>query len=76
MQHYLNTDGDSGVDAYEYGSDYIRVRFLKTFKVYRYTYKSAGKDNIEYMKQFADSGNGLNEFINRHVRNLYEEIEE
>ena len=70
MERYLDVDGDSGVAAYEYGADYIRVRFT-TGATYLYTYESAGKDNIEQMKALARRGNGLNAYINRHVRQLY-----
>lgn len=70
MEHYKNINGDSGVDAYEYGSDYIRVRF-STGVVYLYTYQSAGVENIEQMKTLAKGGAGLNAFINQVVRKLY-----
>jgi hypothetical protein len=71
MQKYKDIDGDSGVKAYEYGSDYIVVQF-KSGSSYRYTYRSAGSQNVEYMKKLADSGDGLNAFINKNVRNDYE----
>lgn len=70
MQRYKNLDGDSGVSAYEYGADYIRVMF-STGAVYLYTYQSAGTQNIQTMKNLADSGEGLNAFINHTVRKSY-----
>ena len=70
MKPYGNLGGNSGVNAYEIGSDFIRVEF-STGGIYRYTYESAGKNNIEYMKQLAESGHGLNSFINTDVRDLY-----
>jgi hypothetical protein len=63
-------DGDSGVSAYESGTDYIRVRF-SSGAVYLYTYDSAGSNKIEMMKQLAQRGTGLNAFINTNVRKLY-----
>lgn len=63
-------DGDSGVTAYEYGSDYIRVQF-STGAIYLYTYQSAGSHNIEHMKALARNGNGLNAYINTNVRKMY-----
>lgn len=36
-----------------------------------YTYTSAGSHNIEEMKELATRGEGLNSFINRHVRKKY-----
>jgi hypothetical protein len=70
MVMYKNSNGDSGVRSYEIGVDYIDVQF-STGKIYRYSYQSAGKQNIEQMKRLAQSGSGLNSFINTKVRNLY-----
>jgi len=70
MTTYRNTGGNSGVSAYECGSDYIKVRFL-TGDVYHYTYQSAGRSNIEHMKVLAENGSGLNAFINTTARSLY-----
>lgn len=72
MQQYLNVDGDSNVEAYNIGIDYIDVKFFGTVRIYRYSYSSAGKENVEVMKRLAQAGNGLNSFINRNVRNRYE----
>ena len=70
MQSYRNLGGDSGVSGYETSEDSITVRFSDG-SVYLYTYHSAGMSNIEYMKQLASAGQGLNSFINRHVRKRY-----
>lgn len=74
MERYRDIGGDSGVSAYETGPDYIRVQF-STGAVYRYTYASAGARNVEHMKRLAAAGDGLNAFINRHVRKGYERKE-
>ena len=70
MERYRNIDGDSGVTGYEIGSDFIKVWFNNNW--YLYTYASAGSNNIEEMKKLAVAGNGLNSFINKHVRKDYE----
>jgi len=70
MTSYRNTDRDSGVAAYELGIGHIDVQF-KDRSVYRYTNASAGAANIDTMKRFAASGNGLNAFINQRVRTSY-----
>lgn len=70
MERYKDIDGDSGVAAYEIGTDYIRVQFSDN-SVYLYTYTSAGANNIEQMKKLAASGDGLNAFINKNVRKKY-----
>lgn len=70
MKAYRDLDGDSGVAAYECGPDWICVQF-NTGAVYEYTCSSAGQHNVEAMKRLADSGDGLNAYINTHVRKLY-----
>jgi hypothetical protein len=70
MQAYKNIDGDSGVIAYEGGSDFIRVKF-KDGTIYVYTHTSAGAHNITQMKTLAANGEGLNAFININVRKKY-----
>lgn len=72
MVRYLNIGGNSNVEAYEIGVTYIRVKFFKTAKIYTYSYESAGIENVEYMKQLAIRGNGLNSFIMKNVRTQYE----
>ena len=71
MINYRNINGNSNVFCYEIGSDFIDVQFNGTAKIYKYTYHSAGKENVETMKKLAVDGCGLNSFINRNVRNLY-----
>lgn len=70
MERYKNLGGDSGVVAYEIGSDFIRVQFSDG-EIYLYTYASAGSHHIEHMKQLARNGQGLNSFINTTVRKAY-----
>jgi hypothetical protein len=70
MEKYKDIDGDSGVAAYEIGEDFIRVQF-KDNAVYLYTNQSAGSENIAKMKVLAETGDGLNSFINKYVRKNY-----
>ena len=72
MERYLDLDGDSGVVAYEIGETYIKVKFNGTYKIYTYSYRSAGANRVEDMKQLARNGNGLNSYIMRYAKNLYE----
>lgn len=70
---YGNNNGNSGIVAYRIGSDYIDVKFRSGKKtVYRYSYDSAGKSKVEEMKLLARQGSGLNGYINRNARKLYE----
>ena len=70
MQPYWDAGGDSSVEAYECGPDYVRVRF-RTGSVYLCAYQSTGPSAIERMKTLARNGNGLNAYINSAVKNRY-----
>lgn len=72
MERYRNSRGDSGVSAYEIGTDYIKVKFSRTSRTYTYSYRKAGSNHVEHMKGLARSGSGLNSYINRYVKNLYD----
>lgn len=72
MERYRNTGRDSGVVAYEIGSDYIRVQFSGKSRTYTYSYRRAGRNHVENMKVLAKSGSGLNAYINKYVKNLYD----
>lgn len=72
MPLYKNLDGNSGIVSYEYDATSIEVVFGRGRETaYLYTYASAGSNTIEQMKQLADSGRGLNEYINRFVKDKY-----
>ncbi len=70
MKTYRNIGGESGVVEYDYGTDWIRVRF-NDGGLYDYTSASAGQAAIDTMKSLADAGEGLNAFINKNVRMQY-----
>ncbi len=72
MERYRNSSGSSGVSAYEIGSDYILVKFSGTARTYRYSYRKAGQNHVENLKRLAQSGSGLNSYINSYVKNLYD----
>ena len=70
-QYKKNNSGDSGVEFYEIENDDIIVQFVNGRK-YKYTYASAGKENVEKMKLLAIEGKGLTTFIQHEVKELYE----
>lgn len=73
MEQYLNLSGkSSGVEAYEIGEPCISVKFKKRPKIYTYSYNLAGKNNVDIMKDLARAGKGLNSYINKNVKNLYD----
>lgn len=73
MERYQNLSGASSILAYEIGADYVTVEFKEgRWRFYKYTYASAGSQNIEQMKILARNGKGLNSFIMDYVKNDYE----
>ena len=71
MEQYLNAGGNSGIKAYSIGQDYVDVVFTSG-ALYRYSYRSAGRDKVEQMKILARKGVGLNSYIMRYARMDYE----
>jgi len=71
MPIYSNISGASNISAYNIGPDFIDVMF-NSGQVYRYSYDSAGEDNVEEMKRLAESGSGLNSYILAYVKEDYE----
>ncbi|WP_084154288.1 hypothetical protein [Citrifermentans bremense] len=71
MQIYKNIDNDSGVRGFEMDPTSIIVWFDGTSKSYTYSHQSAGQSNVEHMKKLAIAGEGLNAFINTHVKYKY-----
>jgi hypothetical protein len=72
MQQYLNLGGKSGIEAYEISGTYISVKFKRNSKICIYSYNLAGRNNVENMKILARKGQGLNSYIMRNVRDLYD----
>lgn len=72
MKRYRNSGGDSGVSSFVIGDDFIIVKFHGTFRTYRYSNRKAGQNHVDTMKKLAQSGSGLNSYINRYVKNLYD----
>ena len=72
METYGNAGGSSGISAYEIGADYVSVQFSNTGKVYTYSYGKAGKSHVDQMKKLARSGSGLNSYIMRNVKSLFD----
>lgn len=69
---YQDKSGKSGIYGYEIGPDFIDIYFKKGGQ-YKWSYDSAGQDNVDQMKLLAQSGSGLNSFINNNCKDDYEE---
>jgi hypothetical protein len=65
MNSYKDINGDSGVAAYEYADEWIKVYF-RHGGTYEYRASKIGATHINTMKRLADSGDGLNAYINTH----------
>lgn len=72
METYANLSGKSSVRSYEIEANAIIVQF-NSGRSYRYTNDSAGAENIEIMRNLARRGAGLGSFINREVRDRYDD---
>lgn len=70
MKRYGDKYRDSGAAAYECGPDWIRIRFHHG-GTYRYDARHPGLENVVEMQRLAESGSGLNTYINQHVRSDY-----
>lgn len=68
MVVYKNTN--SGVNAYEFGKDYIVTRFGSQY--YLYSNRITGNENVKRMKELAIIGKGLSGFISQNIRKNYE----
>ena len=71
MERYVNRSGNSQVTHYQINEDNITVWF-KGGRSYTYSYRGAGKSNVETMKRLASNGSGLSAYITRNVRNDYD----
>lgn len=72
MERYRNSSGTSGVNSFEIGNDFIRVKFTGTSQTYTYSHRKAGSRHVENMKTLAIRGSGLNSYINQYVKYLYD----
>ncbi len=63
---------DSGVAAYECGPASITIRFHRG-GTYLYNASKPGLRHVLNMQRLAEAGDGLNTYINQHVRDNYAE---
>lgn len=75
MEKYRNLSGRSGVESFQIGMDFIRVRFSGDPTIYVYDYEKPGSDDVEQMKILAIGGRGLSTYISQHVRSQYSRTE-
>jgi hypothetical protein len=71
MDAYKNLSGQSNVKAYEL-TDYSITVLFNDGDYYLYSTNKIGLSNLTQMKSLAAKGSGLNSFINKNVRKLYD----
>jgi hypothetical protein len=70
MEPYKDIGGDSGISAFELGRGTITIRFSDG-GIYLYDGNRPGAAHVARMQALAVAGNGLNTYVNRHVRDRY-----
>ena len=70
MTPYRAGEDDSGIVAYACGPDWIDIRF-RHGGTYRYDDRHPGALHVMEMQRLAEAGDGLNTYINQHVRDDY-----
>ena len=74
MKEYKSAIPQSVIISYKIDDDFVRVQF-KDGRIYRYTNKSAKKENIKQMKDLIEQGR-LDEFMDDEIlANLYDRRE-
>ena len=69
---YKNLSGRSNVIGYRFGLDSIDVIFNGTNRIYTYSIHKAGRKHVDNMKVLATRGEGLNSYINKYCKHLYD----
>lgn len=69
MKTYKNLDNNSNIKKYEYGDDYFKFSFENEVEWHVFDEK-VGQYIINNLKQFADSGRGLDEYIKKLDLNI------
>lgn len=72
MNTYSNNGGNSNIQSYEIGDDFVTIYFKRSSKPYTYSYRSAGEYHVENMKKLAIQGSELNSYIMLNVKNDFE----
>ncbi|HSI47691.1 MAG TPA: hypothetical protein VLA61_05455 [Ideonella sp.] len=72
LQPYGKPHNDSGIAAYATGPGWIALEF-KHGGCYRYDANAPGARHVAEMTRLARAGDGLNTYLNQHVREHYAE---
>lgn len=76
QEHYQDLNGNSGINSFEIGDNYIDINFRdqsnSSKSHYRYSHLKPGLVHVEKMKALAQQGKGLNSYIMLNVKKNYE----
>jgi len=71
MEKYNNLSGESNITSYSIDENSITILFNNGW-FYLYSTMKVGLANMDQMKTLAIKGFGLNSFINKNVRELFD----
>lgn len=66
MNDYSDLNNDSNILEYECGNDWIDIKY-KSGGTYRYSSSIIGGSHLAIMKELAESGSGLNRYMNQNL---------
>lgn len=72
MEKYNNISGQSDIEAFEIGENFIIIKLSKTGEDYVYSYENTGKTKVEKMKSLASRGSGLWRYIITNARKVHD----
>ncbi len=72
MKEYNNISGQSDIEAFEVGDDFITIRLSKSEKEFTYTYANTGEKKVEKMKALALRGSGLWRYIITNAKKVHD----
>lgn len=71
MEEYKNLSGNSGVEKFLVGADFIKIRFKNMAKIYVYSHTKPGATHVEKMKELAEAGRGLSTYVSQKIKKNY-----
>ncbi|MGY6649522.1 hypothetical protein [Wenyingzhuangia sp. IMCC45574] len=72
MKKYNNISGQSDIDFFQIGDEYIIIKLSKTGEELKYSYENTGKNKVEKMKSLAIRGSGLWRYILTNAKKVHD----
>ncbi len=67
---YVSDEQFTVIESYKCGEDHIKIR-LRDGKVYKFSYRSAGQQRVETLKNLAQLGCGLTAYFDRMRKKFF-----